>query len=270
MRSELKNIIKGFVPPGLHWLLRRNVFRGDFANWSDAVAASEGYDAGLILEKVRAALLKVKNGEAVYERDSALFDEVKYAWPLLTALLWIASQNGNRLNLIDYGGSLGSSYFQNRGFLSHMNELHWNIIEQPSFVECGMRDFEDDNLHFFHTIDECQARYCCDAILLSSVLPYLEQPHAALETVLQQGFEYIIIDRTPIFLMGDRDRLTVQQVPDSIYRASYPAWFFGRTKLLQHFEKKYEKIAEFDALAGPIRVGQTVAFDKGFVFKKIY
>jgi putative methyltransferase (TIGR04325 family) len=270
MNTALKRLIWNFVPPGLLWLMQRSVvYRGDYRTWRDAVAASEGYDAGQILEKVRESLLKVKKGDAVYERDSVLFNERQYSWPLLTALLWIASRNRNRLHLIDFGGSLGSSYFQNRHFLSHLSELSWNIVEQAKFVECGRRDFEDGILAFYSTVEECGTARPCDTILLSSVLPYIEQPHDFLYNILSIGFEYVIIDRTPLLLGSARDQLTVQTVPECIYRASYPAWFFERTGILRHFEKQYEKVAEFDALAGTIRVGTSLAFDKGFIFKRI-
>jgi putative methyltransferase (TIGR04325 family) len=268
MRVELKNLLKEFIPPGLLRLRRTNVFTGDYRSWQDAAAAPEGYDTDRILEKVRHSLLKVKNGEALYERDSVLFDEVQYSWPLLSALLWIASCSGNRLHLIDFGGSLGSSYFQNRRFLSHLSEWSWSIVEQAKFVECGRREFEDGNLAFYSTIEECRAARPCNAVLLSSVLPYVERPHEWLDRIVSAGFEYIIIDRTPFLLKDERDRLTVQTVPKHIYKASYPAWFFGRADFLKHFEGRYEKVAEFDALSGAIRIGLSLAFDRGFIFKK--
>jgi putative methyltransferase (TIGR04325 family) len=74
------------------------------------VEASTGYDSEIILEKTRDALLKVKNGEAAYERDSVLFDEIQYAWPLLTSLMWVAAQAKGILNVLDFGGSLGTTY----------------------------------------------------------------------------------------------------------------------------------------------------------------
>lgn len=231
--------------------------------------ASEGYDTDRILEKVRHALLKVKTGEALYERDSVLFDEVQYSWPLLSALLWIASCGGNRLHLIDFGGSLGSSYFQNRRFLAHLSEWSWNIVEQANFVACGKREFEDGILAFYTTIAECRAARPCNAVLLSSVLPYVENPHQWLDSIVAEGFEYILIDRTPLLLRGERDRLTVQTVPAHIYQASYPTWFFAKTAFLKHFEGRYEKIAEFDALSGAMRIGLSLAFDRGFIFKRV-
>ena len=238
-----------------------------YATWEGAREASTGYDADLILNKVRDSMLKVKNGEAVYERDSVLFDKNQVSWPLLAGILWIASQKENRLNLVDFGGSLGSTYYQNRKFLSHLNEIHWSIVEQKHFVECGKRDFENEHLKFHDDLDECFWERRPDAILLSSVLQYLENPYALLEKVLSLGFEFLLFDRTTFIERGE-DRITVQRVPPEIYEASYPAWFFNRERFLEFFSKDYEFIAEFDALAGTFYVGKDRAYDKGFIFRK--
>ena len=251
MSAKIFSAIRDFVPPIFLRVCREvawggSFFRGNYTTWEEAEKASTGYDSDRILDKVRDSLLKVKNGEAVYERDSVLFDKVQYSWPLLAALLWIASRNENRLNLVDFGGSLGSTYYQNRTFLAHLNEVRWNIVEQKKFVECGKRDFEDRHLKFHNDLEECVREQHPDAILLSSVLQYLEKPYDLLEKVLSHGFEYVIFDRTP-FLETGGDRITTQKVPPSIYLASYPAWFFDEKKFLAFFMNHYEKIAEFES-----------------------
>jgi putative methyltransferase (TIGR04325 family) len=248
-------------------LSRKAGFFGNYRTWDEARRASGGYDSDVILNKVKDALLKVKTGEAVYERDSVLFEKIEYSWPLLAGLLWVASRSGNKLNLADFGGSLGSSYYQNRIFLSHLSELRWSIIEQEKFVQCGKQYFEDGHLKFYDNLDECILERHPDAILLSSVIQYLEKPYDLLAEVLRKGFTYIIIDRTSFLEKGD-DRLTVQKVPPEIYPASYPAWFFNRTRFLNLFADAYELIVEFDALAGTISLGDTVASDRGFIFRR--
>ena len=228
---------------------------------------STGYDSERILGKVRDSLLKVKRGEAVYERDSVLFDKVQYSWPLLAGLLWIASQNGNRINLVDFGGSLGSTYYQNRKFLLQLKELRWNIVEQKSFVDRGRRDFENEHLKFYHELEECFLEQRPDTILFSSVLQYLERPYSVLGKVRSLGFEFLLFDRTTIIESGE-DRITLQKVPPEIYDASYPAWFFNREKFLGFFSADYELVVEFDALAGAIPLGDRFGYDKGFIFRK--
>ena len=112
----LKDMIKLVTPPVFLHLAKRLCgnpprdaygLSGDYHSWDEALASSAGYDSEIILEKTRAALLKVKNGEAAYERDSVLFDEIEYAWPLLAGLMWVAARCQGTLNVLDFGGSLG-------------------------------------------------------------------------------------------------------------------------------------------------------------------
>ena len=65
----------------------------------------------------------------------------------LSFLLYITN-NENRLNVIDYGGSLGTSYFQNLKFLNQVDDFRWNIVEQEAFVKIGKEYFSNENLFF--------------------------------------------------------------------------------------------------------------------------
>jgi len=268
MNNCLRQIIKKITPPIFLDIFRRRIskygFFGNFPTWKDAVKASTGYNSDEIISKVKESLLKVESGEEVYERDSVLFDKIHYSWPLLAGLLWIASLKGNRLNLIDFGGSLGSSYFQNRKFLIHLKELRWNIVEQEKMVKCGKKYFETDYLKFYFNLDDCIEEQNPDLILLSGVIQYIEKPYDLLKKIINYGLEFIIIDRTA-FIKGDKDRLTVQKVSPKIYKASFPARFFSETKFLKYFEGRYELIEEFDALDKDS--ANIPSRYKGFIFK---
>jgi putative methyltransferase (TIGR04325 family) len=248
--QPIKQIAHDLIPPLLgalyHKAVRTSGFFGNYRTWAQAQQASEGYDSDVILNKVKDALLKVKTGDAVYERDSVLFDKVEYSWPLLAGLLWIASREEKRLNLVDFGGSLGSSYFQNRKLLAHLHELKWNIVEQSNFVECGKQYFEDEHLQFHYHLDDCLREQRPNTILLSSVIQYLEKPYDLLKEIIGKRLKYVLFDRTP-FLHRGEDRITVQKVPAEIYRASYPAWFFNERKFLDYITGEYELIADFES-----------------------
>lgn len=227
---------------------------GNYASWAEAVANSTGYDNQLILEKTRASLLKVKNGEAVYERDSILFDEIQYSWPLLAGLMWVAAQSGGRLNVLDFGGSLGSSYFQNRAFLHHLSNVQWNIVEQSAYVREGKRLFENERLKFHESVEECLSHTTPNVVVFSSVLQYLEHPYDLLFKILKLSGICVIIDRTP-YWNGDKDRLCVQTVPADIYPASYPSWIFSKPQFHAHLSENWQIMATFnnpDKLTGPV------------------
>ena len=242
MRIQLKEFIKLFTSFSVVrdcrvlWGKLKNRsygLSGNYYTWNEAVRNSTGYDNEIILNKTKKALLKVKNGEAVYERDSVLFDNVQYAWPLLSCLMWVAAQAKGNLNVLDFGGSLGSTYFQNRVFLRHLSDVRWNIIEQPKYVETGKKWFEDDHLKFYLRVEDCLAETQPNVIILSGVLQYLERPYDVLSKFLNlSDCGYIIIDRTS-FWSGAFDKLGVQSIDRCIFDASYPMWVFSLEKFLK-------------------------------------
>jgi putative methyltransferase (TIGR04325 family) len=243
------------------------VFKGDYNSWDDAVQSSTGYDTGVILEKTCAALLKVKNGEAVYERDSVLFDKIQHSFPVLAGLLHTAQSHDGKLCVVDFGGALGSSYFQCRDFLKVVRQLEWLVVEQSAHITCGRKHFESDQLRFYNTIEECKVVHQPNALLLSSVLQYLPDPYEILQKLLSHRINHVIIDRTA-FLVSGRERLTVQHVPDSIYPASYPAWFFSETKFTAAVESAgYILAADFPGTDDLSPEGEKAYF-KGFIYER--
>jgi putative methyltransferase (TIGR04325 family) len=254
------------LPDKLFLFLKGYGWYGDFKSWEEAQHHSMGYDAENILNQVKTSILKVKNGEAVYERDSVIFDKIEYSWELLSALMWIAAQNNGNLHIIDFGGSLGSTYYQNRVFLDSLSKVSWNIVEQPNYVKAGIESFQDEQLHFYTSFDECyqKSKEKINTILFSSVLQYLKNPYEILQNSLSPNIEFIIIDRTG-FTLNDKERITVQKVPDRIYDATYPCRFFNEKEFISHFEKHhYRIIFDFNLLdCANIRSKY-----KGFVFRK--
>lgn len=255
----LTSIARRWLPPGLvvflRPVLRRGIyFAGNYPDWETARANASGYDAKRILDAVKQAMLKVKNGAAAYERDSVIFDQVQHSFPVLAGLLRAAADDHNRLSVLDFGGSLGSSYYQCRDFLSILPSLQWSVVEQEHFVRCGQESFAGEELRFFGTIEECVRKAEPNVALLSSVLQYLESPTDILDALEASAVRYIVIDRTP-FAQGNSDTITVQHVPPSIYAASYPCWIFGRQRFTERLSAKYEILAEFDSSDEEARAG---------------
>src|SRR5690606_1701818 len=107
---------------------------------------------------------------AVFERDSMLFDEVHHSFPVLAGLLRAAAENAGSLSVLDFGGSLGSSYYQCKDFLAVIRELQWSVVEQEHFVRAGREEFSTDRLNFFYSIAECVESAAPNVALLSGVL----------------------------------------------------------------------------------------------------
>ncbi len=247
--SRPSSFIKQFVPPiFLTWLKKSGKYgwSGDYKNWQEAKDLTHTYDDSVILNKVKQALLKVKTGEAVYERDSVLFSDIHYSWPLLSALLWVLTLKKGSLKVADFGGSLGSSYFQNRKFLEAAATLHWNIIEQEKFVECGKNFFQDNILRFYYTLQQLVTEQGLpDILIFSCVLPYIETPYELLEHVMKYKIPYILIDNT-YFNYQNRNRICIQQVPPEIYKASYPCWMLNYADIQSALSTNYELVSSHE------------------------
>jgi putative methyltransferase (TIGR04325 family) len=257
--DRLKSIARLLLPPIVTEGLRHSLgaarngilFAGDYPSWQSARRDASGYDEPSILRKTLAAALKVHRNEAPYERDSVLFDKVEYSFPLLAGLLFVASREDGRLSVLDFGGALGSCYYQNRGFLGHLKHLRWSIVEQEHYVRAGQDELQTDVLRFYRTIDECISAEQPNFILLSSVLQYLEDPYALLAQIKERRIPYLLLDRTPV-IHGLPGRITVQTVPPQIYSASYPCRIFGYEELEQRLLQNYRLLAPFEAHAGTV------------------
>jgi putative methyltransferase (TIGR04325 family) len=253
--NNFKSLLRNWLPPVLVNPVRRLyngsstgkelTWSGPFRNWSEARAHSTGYDDPAILEKCKNALLKVKLGEAVYERDSVLFDKKQYSFAVIAALQKAAIENDGHLCVLDFGGSLGSSYFQNREILGPLKRLQWCIVEQPHFVSCGKTYFEGEELRFYPTIESCLAQQQPNVLLLSGVLQCLEEPASWIEKFCALRIPYIIVDRTS-FAETEQDCLMVEHVSETIYAASFPTWFFNKEQWLSQFTG-YQLIAGVDS-----------------------
>lgn len=269
--SVLKALARDWLPPVLaRWFRQMRGggirFEGDFTTWAEANSHCTGYDAEEILAKVLASTLKVKHGEAAAERDSVLFDEIEYAWPVLAGLMWAAARSGGRLNVLDFGGALGSSYFQNRKFLQSLPDVRWNVVEQPHYVDAGRKHIQDEQLRFYKTIVECLSENQPNVILLSSVLQYLPDPGSILLDLKGAGSDVIIFDRT-IINRSSFDRIYVQHVPPEIYSANYPCRSLSESALFAALGKSYFSLCDFESLNFSALKAVDSEF-KGYVFTR--
>ena len=250
---------------------RRNQFRGDYANWDiAALACREGYAHQSIFEKVKHATQDVIDGRAVFERDSVTFHHEEYNWPLLTILWQEARDRGRPVTVMDFGGALGSTYFQNRKLLQRLNGLRWCVIEQPHYVACGREKFETECLRFYSSVSECLSHEKVNVALFSSVLAYLPNPWQVLSEVARAGISTVFIDETQVLDHGEKDRIVIQSVPSYIYKARYPMRFFTAKSLLRGLIPKYECDVVFGGFGVPsvLLSPLQIARYKGFVLRK--
>lgn len=244
---NMKQLIKDFVPP----VVVKTIFPkkpdwgwfGRYKTWEEAKQQTQGYDASHILEKKKATFRQIKSGEAMYELDSIIYKKKSFNTPLLFSLSHIANKKIESLTLIDFGGSLGSSYYWVKDFINPHIQLDWNIIEQAHIVEAGKAEFETDSLHFYENFESFKAVKKADVLLLSGVIQCISDWQFIIDEIKESQPEYIIIDRTPFFKNPDTaDSISVQLLNASVYGkpSSFPCWIFNQASIISEIKNDYE------------------------------
>lgn len=236
--------LKDLIPPALFRLYAGyRIYKGPYASWSEAVKISKKNPQSNMLKRVARSTHNIINGQSAYERDSVEFDHIEYSWPLLSGLLFAALLNKNSLRVLDFGGSLGTTYYQNRLFLNKIPSLQWGIIEQPDYIEYGKKNLKQQKTKFYSTLSECVEKMKPNVVIFGSVLQYLAQPYETIREVCNVvNPSLIIVDRTP--MTDKNESVYVQHVPKKIYSGSFPYWVLNEEKLLDAFNKSHYELLE--------------------------
>ena len=230
-RGFIRRLRSAAVPSSISsWAARRSKFAVQFderSSWSEAVEQSSGYSDHEIISRVESATQSVLAGEGAFERDGVLFHQQEYRLPIADALNAIRERD-SFLRVVDFGGALGSVYWQHRQLLAPLDTT-WAVVEQPHFVDRG-NALPTAEVTFFTDLHAALETVEPNVVLFSSVLQYLPDPMATLRDLLRISAADLILDRTPMHA-GSRNIPTIQKVPEHIYPGSYPAWIISQSQL---------------------------------------
>jgi putative methyltransferase (TIGR04325 family) len=253
---SVRRFLKGAVPLFIYERIkaRRSPIKYEygFKNWSDAKAASIGYSEDSILQKISSQTVLMVESNSGWVRDGFYFNQVQINYEILSFVA-LHSAKGQPLRVIDFGGGLGTSYFQNRNILEKFGiKVCWNIIEQPNFVAEGKLVLGSvPNLHFFETLTDASVT-SLDLVLFSSVLEYLEDSYQFLEEIMRLEMKPlgILIDRSPIDLI-DNEKYLVQNVEQSIHQAKLPLRILGQDRIVAILSSDYELLSDWVSSTQP-------------------
>ena len=268
--EKIKYFIKEFIPPivirclkskkpykygwfGCLFNIRKYGYIGFYNSWEEAKKKTTGYGAVNIVEKVKKTTINMLASD-LYELDNIFYNGMfnyPYNWQILSAFLLINQNSNNSLNILDFGGALGTTYLQHRRYITHLNTVKYSIVEQENIVKTGKQIFKDKDIYFYSSLDLCIKEQNPQCILFSGTLQYLEFPYELLHNVLTHDFQYIIIDRTPFFASSKiAEKITIQKTGEEIYKASFPHRIFNYKDFVNIFKDKYNILAESLSIDG--------------------
>lgn len=247
--------IKLFIPPimlvgarKIRLLLGKQPpsgLEGPYSSWRDAVANSDGWDAPAILEKTLDLSLKMRDALIEFQQDLVEYGRIRYSETILAFLAMASGMNGGKLEIVDFGGSLGTNFAQNKKILRPFTDdgkCKWNIVERPPTVDLGRKHFEDQNLQFFATLDELKVQrdQLPTSFLFSGSLQYIDEPFALLDRIIDDGMNLIAFDRLLVSPKAQHE-IFIQH-----HRAAYPTWCFSRNLFVETMAAKgFALVEEF-------------------------
>lgn len=244
MLARLKRMVVRCAPPILVDCYKSRFgpegYFGDYPSYEEAVRISGRYSDEIVLEGIK--------------KNHDLYAAGKIRPPLtslaLLSGLLKAFSNLGRLRVMDFGGSLGSTYFQFQDFLRDVPNLSWSVVELKSLAEYGKNHLETDSLRFFRNADECMKGRKPEVLILGGVLQYTKEPYATLDKLLAYGFEYVLLDRT-LLTKRSGDFLKIQKIPRALFGrpTRYPAWVLSEEQLLRKFLGRYELVTSIKSPA---------------------
>jgi putative methyltransferase (TIGR04325 family) len=241
--STLKAALRS-LPPPLVWhagyLLKRRFskpekppgFEGPFTSWRQAVAQSDTWDAPEITELSLQSALAAKAGKIACEQDGIPLKDPVYS-PTVLAFLLLAAAGDGALNIVDFGGGLGSGYFQNARLLRWMSSsVRWNIVERSLFVKLGIEHFQNDALRFYSSLGEAIANSKSDSLIFTGSLQFIEEPFALINEAARSAVRILAFDRTLTWGKGDDGIFLQRPDPERYYRATYACRCFSKHRFI--------------------------------------
>ncbi|MBT3069776.1 methyltransferase, TIGR04325 family [Rhodomicrobium sp. Az07] len=263
-----KQFFKSITPPILVDIARdwrrapagAGGFEGPFGDWNAAVANSTGWDAPVITEKTRDISRAVRDGNIRFQQDTIARNSVVYSSAILAFLVMAIQESNGAVDILDFGGSLGTNYIQNRAIIANAVSEHrcnWVIVERPDIVRIGRDEFERDGVRFFETLDEASATLgrLPASVLFSGSLQYLDAPMSIIDRLVASDVRIIGIDRLLMSEQPEHEIFVQRPDPEKYYSASYPVWAISRKRFAEEMSSRgYALIAEFpQSMAGPFR-----------------
>lgn len=250
MKIYLPSFIKRLIPNKLKSIYYNfkfsNVkFAGPFKNWNEANINSSGYQNKDYFNKVLRNILFSMDIDNIYERDSELVYDKKCP---LRIINFINRNFKNKLKVIDFGGSLGSFFFQNKSKIKSKS-IKWAIYEQKSLSKIGKKFITHKNIFFLNKMIEIK-RLKPHVVLFSSVLEYLHNPKKHINDLLKiKSIRFVIIDRL-LISNSNIDEIYVQKNPKKYFSMNYPCRIFSKRNFLLNYFKNLKLINTGNSYVG--------------------
>lgn len=212
-------------------------FEGPFRSWEEAQSSAKGYGLDEIAERVLNSVIQARSDSFNFERDGLVLPGNGQDGALIAALNLARASSGTPIQVLDFGGGLGSTFWSHREIVEEIGLVKWTVIEQDSFLRVSRKLPSIPKL-YFEAGDSIPSEHSPNLVILGSVLQYLESPEKVLSSLLGLRPQVLFLGRHPVSNARERIPL-VQHVPRRINESDYPMWLFPKDETTRWLASSY-------------------------------
>jgi putative methyltransferase (TIGR04325 family) len=193
-------------------------FSGDYQTFAEALSAADdpGYHGDIAIDRYVRRYREVQQGMAamIEANGDKLLPTI--------AVFGMTEPVDGVYEVLDFGGGYGAMYDVLRVMFPE-RKIRWTVIEVPPIVARGSEMGASQSKIFATEIPE--RRY--SIVIASGSIQYTENPVETFSMLTALDAPLMFIGRVPIAPSLQQDRLTVESIPSSLFKAKMPAWFFS-------------------------------------------
>ncbi len=212
-------------------------------SWSDAVAASSGYESEELIAHYQKAMGLAKPWTKFTDLGSDFMKISERELILLTFFGFpINDLNKNKIRVLDIGGGNGYMAHFIRAALPSI-QFEWHILETEKCAT-AYQQFESISQITWSHNQHYKEKF--DITLLSCSLQYMESPFIRLRHAIDRT-DWLIVMRTPL-TNYPHDRAAIQKVRYDNREFKWPCWFFSEMNFHTQLVKSAKKVISYECL----------------------
>ncbi len=248
--QKLLKILLNFKKDGYRWT-------GNYSTFEEALDNSTGYESNNIIDNTI-----IRGKKSIEQKEVSIVTNIQLIASMFVCLNHIQKE---KISILDFGGATGGHYKFLKQFISESIKLDYTVCETQALVRKAAEIFTNSELSFIDDINKINFKP--DIIFSSGTLQYLAEPKKVYDEFFRLNPKFIFIDRFPI-IESDKDLLTVQHVPKSVYNGTYPCWFFSKSKWENEIKEHYELFIKWNPKNDYVFLEGEKVYHIGYILRK--
>lgn len=147
------------------------------------------------------------------------------------------------LDVIDFGGGLGSNYFQNLKLIRALADAQtsWNVVERAPLARIGAEQFQTSQLSFHDDLGAVRLDH--PVLLFTGSLQYVADAFGLLETAVKLT-DIIALDRVLVWAEAEHGVFVQRLDTRRFGPVTLPTWCFAQSTLIDWFAARGFRLVE--------------------------